>query len=113
MDKNEKMPKKDAKNQKEFTCPMHPEIIQDNPGDCPKCGMTLEISGASMAKTKTEYTCPMHPEIIQDHPGDCPKCGMALEPLVVNGEEKNEELEYMKHRFWISTCWPCLCFFWL
>ena len=25
-----------------YTCPMHPEIIQDNPGDCPKCGMALE-----------------------------------------------------------------------
>jgi Cu+-exporting ATPase len=26
----------------EFTCPMHPEIIQDEPGSCPKCGMALE-----------------------------------------------------------------------
>lgn len=25
-----------------YTCPMHPEIIQDHPGDCPKCGMALE-----------------------------------------------------------------------
>jgi Cu+-exporting ATPase len=25
-----------------YTCPMHPEIRQDHPGDCPKCGMTLE-----------------------------------------------------------------------
>ena len=25
-----------------YTCPMHPEIRQDQPGDCPKCGMTLE-----------------------------------------------------------------------
>ena len=25
-----------------FTCPMHPEIRQDHPGNCPKCGMTLE-----------------------------------------------------------------------
>ena len=25
-----------------YTCPMHPEIRQDRPGDCPKCGMTLE-----------------------------------------------------------------------
>ncbi len=24
-----------------FTCPMHPEIQQDHPGDCPKCGMHL------------------------------------------------------------------------
>ena len=26
----------------EFTCPMHPEIRQPEPGNCPKCGMTLE-----------------------------------------------------------------------
>ncbi|KWK85705.1 copper-transporting ATPase [Burkholderia ubonensis] len=25
-----------------YTCPMHPEIRQDHPGQCPKCGMTLE-----------------------------------------------------------------------
>ncbi len=25
-----------------FTCPMHPEIRQDHPGSCPKCGMALE-----------------------------------------------------------------------
>ncbi|HUG22925.1 HAD-IC family P-type ATPase, partial [Piscinibacter sp.] len=25
-----------------YTCPMHPEIRQDHPGSCPKCGMALE-----------------------------------------------------------------------
>ena len=25
-----------------YTCPMHPEVRQDHPGICPKCGMTLE-----------------------------------------------------------------------
>jgi len=31
-----------AKSEKvEYTCPMHPEIIRDEPGNCPKCGMTL------------------------------------------------------------------------
>ncbi len=25
-----------------YTCPMHPEIRQNRPGNCPKCGMTLE-----------------------------------------------------------------------
>lgn len=25
-----------------YTCPMHPEIVQDGPGSCPKCGMALE-----------------------------------------------------------------------
>lgn len=26
-----------------YTCPMHPEIHEDKPGDCPKCGMALEL----------------------------------------------------------------------
>jgi Cu+-exporting ATPase len=26
----------------EYTCPMHPEIVQDGPGNCPICGMALE-----------------------------------------------------------------------
>ena len=24
-----------------YTCPMHPEIVRDAPGNCPICGMTL------------------------------------------------------------------------
>jgi hypothetical protein len=24
-----------------YTCPMHPEVHQEKPGNCPKCGMTL------------------------------------------------------------------------
>jgi hypothetical protein len=24
-----------------YTCPMHPEVQQDRPGNCPKCGMPL------------------------------------------------------------------------
>lgn len=27
---------------KQYTCPMHPEVISDKPGACPKCGMDLE-----------------------------------------------------------------------
>jgi len=27
----------------EYTCPMHPEIISDTMGTCPRCGMDLEV----------------------------------------------------------------------
>jgi hypothetical protein len=26
-----------------YTCPMHPDVVQDNPGSCPKCGMDLVL----------------------------------------------------------------------
>jgi Cu+-exporting ATPase len=29
----------------QYTCPMHPEIVRDAPGDCPLCGMALEPMG--------------------------------------------------------------------
>ncbi len=86
-----------------YTCPMHPEIKQQKPGNCPKCGMALEPMTLPATVTRTGYTCPMHPEILQDHPGSCPKCGMALEPLTVKVEEKNEELINMSRRFWMSV----------
>ena len=31
----------------QYTCPMHPQILQDKPGNCPICGMTLEPVVAS------------------------------------------------------------------
>jgi Cu+-exporting ATPase len=32
-----------ARDKPIYTCPMHPEVQQDHPGNCPKCGMTLEL----------------------------------------------------------------------
>ncbi|NIN58537.1 MAG: heavy metal translocating P-type ATPase [Xanthomonadales bacterium] len=87
----------------QYTCPMDPEIIQEGPGSCPKCGMALEPLVVPLATTRTEYTCPMHPEIVQDHPGSCPKCGMALEPRTVEIEEDTSELDNMSRRWWVSA----------
>ena len=86
-----------------YTCPMDPEIEQLGPGNCPKCGMALEPMGIPVSATKTEYICPMHPEVVEDHPGNCPKCGMALEARTFVVEEKNEELDDMNRRFWVSS----------
>jgi Cu+-exporting ATPase len=94
-----------------YTCPMHPEIQQKEPGNCPKCGMSLEPMGVPATATKTEYTCPMHPEVVQDHPGHCPKCGMTLEPVTFSVEEKNEELIDMSRRFWVCTVLALPVFF--
>jgi Cu+-exporting ATPase len=87
-----------ADKEREYTCPMDPEVRQKGPGACPKCGMALEPVDVAPA-TKTEWTCPMHPEIVRDAPGSCPICGMALEPRVVTLEERNPELDDMTRRF--------------
>lgn len=89
--------------QAEYTCPMDPEVRQQGPGTCPKCGMALEPA-APPSLTRTEYTCPMHPEVVSDHAGTCPKCGMALEPRTVEVEEQeNPELTDFRRRLWISV----------
>ncbi|MFA5008679.1 MAG: heavy metal translocating P-type ATPase [Candidatus Omnitrophota bacterium] len=37
-----------------YVCPMHPEVIQNTPGDCPKCGMQLEPKIISGEETNKE-----------------------------------------------------------
>jgi hypothetical protein len=34
-----------------YTCPMHPEIQENKPGNCPKCGMTLVLKKAATRDT--------------------------------------------------------------
>jgi hypothetical protein len=38
-----KLPVKRAAAATQYVCPMHPEVVSDKPGDCPKCGMALEL----------------------------------------------------------------------
>jgi Cu+-exporting ATPase len=37
-----------------YTCPMHPEVQQDHPGNCPKCGMTLELKTPTAGPDQAE-----------------------------------------------------------
>ncbi len=96
-------------NSKQYTCPMHPEIVQDSPGLCPECGMNLMPTSAKPKKQLAKkYTCPMHPNVVQDGPGICPECGMKLLPMPA----KESKEEYSKHgghstnifktKFWVS-----------
>lgn len=59
---------------KQYTCPMHPNIISDKTGTCPDCGMNLVEKKVEKAK----YVCPMHPDVVSNKPGICSKCGMNL-----------------------------------
>ena len=54
---------------------MHPEVVSEEPGHCPSCGMKLIAEAAP-----TGYTCPMHPEVDQRGAGPLPECGMKLLP---------------------------------
>jgi FtsP/CotA-like multicopper oxidase with cupredoxin domain len=59
-----------------YACPMHPEVVQDEPGRCPQCGMKL-------LATATTYACPMHPEVTSEEPSHCTRCGMKLLPAAL------------------------------
>lgn len=76
-----------------FSCPMHPQVLQDEPGQCPVCEMRLEeIPGlaaapehaghGSDAPPAVQYACPMECEGAKTHPepGNCSVCRMRLEP---------------------------------
>lgn len=86
----------------QWTCPMDPEVISDQPDDCPKCGMALEM--VPRLGGGTQFTCPMHPEVIEDAPGDCPKCGMPLEPMDASADDAHaqEEIRSLSRKFWIA-----------
>ena len=112
-----------AEVERQYTCPMHPEVISDAPGDCPKCGMHLvpvEQNGVNSHSGHSHhcsgdhenpsgddrkydrvppgysgvvYTCPMHPQVRQTKPGACPLCGMGLEQESARGEDEGPNPE--------------------
>ncbi|MBL0274978.1 MAG: efflux RND transporter periplasmic adaptor subunit [Anaeromyxobacter sp.] len=69
----------------QYLCPMHPQIVTGQKGECPICGMDLvpagEDAGAGVAGATAGYTCAMHPAFVSADPKTrCPECGMRLVP---------------------------------
>jgi P-type Cu+ transporter len=87
-----------------YTCPMHPEVLADRPGSCPKCGMNLEPVMPKPSEPRAVYTCPMHPEIEQEHSGECPKCGMPLESKMAGSVDEQDRIEIrrLSVKFWVG-----------
>lgn len=70
-----------------YHCPMHPEIVRDEPGECPVCGMRLVAdnalatpSSASAERKVAFYRNPMDPSVHSPVPMDDPM-GMAYLPV--------------------------------
>lgn len=61
-----------------WTCPMHPDVIEDHGGTCPVCAMKL-------VPTRIDYTwsCPVHSVIDEGHSGKCPICRRDLVQMTV------------------------------
>ncbi|WP_165797505.1 efflux RND transporter periplasmic adaptor subunit [Solimonas fluminis] len=88
--RHELVKKVDAQGQAYWTCPMHPQVRQDHPGNCPICGMKLvkreDQPTATLAKSSaTErqvlyWYDPMKPEVHFDKPGKSPFMDMDLLP---------------------------------
>ena len=85
---------KESMNKELYTCGMHPNVIQEGPGNCPICGMNLTPINSPMVRdgsnsTETKdilyYRAPMDPTYISPKPGKSPM-GMDLVPVYA-GEE--------------------------
>ena len=59
-----------------YTCPMHPEVVRDQPGNCPKCGMKL-VEKKDMPKGDMQHahdsTCMKHDAMNMKHDSTCMK----------------------------------------
>ena len=74
-----------------YQCPMHPEVIEKEPSNCPICRMKLTPMQAAVSETPAEreilyWYAPMDAAYIRDEPGLSPM-GMALVPKYADGSE--------------------------
>lgn len=87
-----------------WTCGMHPQVIEEEPGQCPICGMELVPLEAAVAGHEhpvapvTAWTCVDHPEIRESGPGECPIDGRPLVPVRPEGPPGGGERQILYYR---------------
>jgi len=86
-----------------YTCSMHPEIRQGEPGNCPICGMELVLADEVDAEPDAQathdhsatddpvgYACAMNCLPPLEEPGECPICGMEMQPVFEDRHDSDE-----------------------
>jgi len=74
-----------------YECPMSCVAPAGEPGDCPKCEMTMK-------RTETIYACSMHPNVTSQNPEDkCWVCGMKVTAVEGDAEDEGEHAEGDDH----------------
>jgi hypothetical protein len=61
-----------------MTCPMHPDVVESQPGTCPLCKMNLVP-----VRLETIWTCPVHSIVSEREPGVCRICRRDLIQMTV------------------------------
>jgi hypothetical protein len=79
-----------------YTCPMHPEVLQDHPGNCPKCGMKLvvkkDMSKNDMHQAK-DSTMMKHDHMKMKHDSTM----MKHDQMKMTHDSTNMKKDHMKH----------------
>ncbi|NNG14266.1 MAG: efflux RND transporter periplasmic adaptor subunit, partial [Gammaproteobacteria bacterium] len=76
-----------------YVCPMHPNIVQEEPGNCPICGMNLVEKEVEKPKEKKilYWVAPMDPNFRQEGPGKSPM-GMDLIPFYAEDDSDDNAI---------------------
>ncbi len=62
-----------------YTCAHHPDVLEDRPGICPLCKLTL-----TPVRLDSSWMCPVHTTVIESERGTCRLCRRQLVPVTVS-----------------------------
>ena len=90
----------EQEEKQKYTCPMHPEVITDHPGNCPKCGMKLvplkeKKRGASNVQRSTSKVGAIDPNRPSHAHNHAPS--VAATTYGAAGEHEHEKMQMEMH----------------